>query len=354
MKAITYQAPEGVSFGDYQTPEPEPGELLLKVVAASICGTDLRIFHGAHRMYADGTRRIPGHEMVGTVVEVGMNVKDYKVGERVFVAPNWGCGHCRQCIRGHNNLCPDYGAIGITHDGAFAEYMRVPAPALLQGNVIPIDGSLDPAQAALIEPFACVLRGQDALSIQPGETVLVMGAGPIGLMHLKLARLRGAGMVLVSEPVPERRAHAVAMGASAVVDPLEMDLQDFVSSRTGGIGADLIIVAAPSHVAQEAALGLAAKGGRVNFFGGLPKDRPLVQLDANLIHYKELVITGTTGCSTADCRRAAEIVSAGLVDLGDLISLRLSLMQVDVAIKAAEDRRALKVVFDFNMNKETS
>ncbi len=197
-----------------------------------------------------------------------------------------------------------------------------------------------------------MLRGQDALDIQPGETVMVMGAGPIGLMHLKLARLRGAGKVIISEPVQERRDRARIVGAIFVYDPLSDEFNAHIQDETRGKGVDVIIVAAPSHAAQQEALNLAATGGRINFFGGLPKDRPLVQLDANAVHYKELIVTGTTGCSTADCRRATDLVSAGLVDLGDLISLRLPLSQFEDAFSAAEDRQVLKVAFDFNMNKE--
>jgi L-iditol 2-dehydrogenase len=344
MLAAVYHGPEDLRIEQAPIPEIGSGEILLKVDAASVCGTDIRILHGAHRKYPPGTVRIPGHEVAGTIARLGEGIVGYQEGQRVFVAPNWGCGHCRQCVSGKNNLCADYGATGITVDGAFAEYLRVPAPAVLQGNVMPVAPAVDPAHAALIEPFACVLHGQDVLEIQPGEVVLVMGAGPIGLMHLKLALLRGAGRLLVSEPLAERRALALAMGADAAIDPVTQDLGGFVRESTGGLGADVIIVAAPSHAAQEAALQLAAIGGRINFFGGLPKDRPLIQLDANLVHYKELRVTGTTACSTSDCRRAAEIVSSGKIDLGDLVSLRYPLQQAREAFAAAEQGSALKVV----------
>ena len=193
-------------------PEIETGELLVKVLSASICGTDLRIFHGNHRMYPRGTVRIPGHEVVGTIAKIGDGLTDFSVGQRVFIAPNMGCGHCAQCVSGNNNLCANYDAIGVTIDGGFAEYVRVPANAVQQGNVIPVSESVDPAVAALMEPFACVLRGQNALHIQPGEVVLVIGAGPIGVMHTKLASARGAGRVIVSEPSRPRRAGQDAWG----------------------------------------------------------------------------------------------------------------------------------------------
>jgi L-iditol 2-dehydrogenase len=346
MLAAVYHGPKDLRVEQVPVPKIGPGELLIKVMDASICGTDLRIFHGNHRMYTEGTVRIPGHEVVGTIAEMGGNIAGYHIGQRVFVAPNMGCGHCRQCISGNNNLCANYDAVGVTIDGGFAEYMRVPANSVNQGNVIAISESVDPAVAALMEPFACVLRGQNALHIKPGETVLVMGAGPIGVMHTKLAKVRGAGRVIVSEPIPDRATQAKLMGADRVVNPTEEDLQGVLNEETAGRGADVIIVAAPVHAAQEAALNLAAIGGRINFFGGLPKDRPTINFDSNLVHYKEIVVTATTACSTADCWQTAEIVNAGLVDLSGLVSQRFPLSEAVKAFVAAEDRKSLKIVLE--------
>jgi len=346
MLAAVYHGPNDLRVEDVPIPKIGKGDLLVKVLSASICGTDLRIFHGNHRMYPPGTIRIPGHEIVGLIVDSGVEGTGYGTGQRVFCAPNTGCGHCLQCISGNNNLCADYEALGVTLDGGFAEYMRMPANSVRQGNVIPISDDVDAAIAALMEPFACVVRGQNALLIRPGETVLVIGAGPIGVMHTKLAKARGAGRVIVSEPLQDRASRARHMGADRVVDPSSKDLLTAIHEETRGRGADVIIVAAPAHVAQESAIELAAIGGRINFFGGLPKDRPMISVDSNLIHYKELVITGTTACSTADCWQAAEIVNSGLVDLSDLVSRRFPLREALTAFATAEDRKSLKIVLE--------
>jgi len=346
MLAAVYHGPEDVRLEEVPVPIIGADEVLLKVANAGICGTDLRIWHGAHRKFPPGTVRIPGHELVGDIAELGANVKGLEPGERVFVAPNMGCGHCRQCVSGNNNRCARYEAIGVTMDGAFAEYVRIPAAAILQGNLIPLAAQADPAAAALIEPFACVLRGQDAVAVKPGEVVLVVGAGPVGIMHVMLARLRGAGRVIVSDLLPDRLRLAIRTGADRTVSPLQEDLAAVIAEESGGEGADVIIVAAPAAGAQEEALKLSAIGGRINLFGGLPREQSTIRFDSNLVHYKELVVTGTTACSTADCWRAAALVNSGRVDLSHLVSARFPLSEALQALAAAEDRKSLKVVIE--------
>jgi L-iditol 2-dehydrogenase len=346
MLAAVYYGPRDLRVEEVPVPVAGAGELLLRVEDASICGTDLRIYNGQHRLYAPGAVRIPGHEVVGVIAAIRSGVEGYAAGQRVFVAPNMGCGHCRQCVSGANNLCPNYQAVGITMDGGFAQFMRVPAQAVRQGNVMPVRADLDPAAAALIEPLACVLRGQRALGVRAGDAVLVMGAGPIGVMHIKLARLSGARLVLVSEPNPLRLERARSSGADRAINPATEDLAAAVFEQTGRQGVDAVIVATAAHAAQEIAPQLAAIGGRINFFGGLPKDRPTITFDANLVHYRELIVTGTTACSTDDCRRSAEIVNSGRLDLSDLISGRFPLTRTAEAFAAAEDGRSLKIVLE--------
>jgi L-iditol 2-dehydrogenase len=221
--------------------------------------------------------------------------------------------------------------------------MRIPAAAIRQGNVMPVEEAVDPAVAALIEPFACVLRGQNAVDVHDGDIVVVMGAGPIGVMHAKLARLRGALRVIVSEPADGRRQQALELGADRVVDPLNEDLKTAVMEESDGRGADVIIVAAPSKQAQESALEIAATGGRINFFGGLPKQDPTIRFDSNKVHYKELIVTGTTACSTYDCLRAADIVNSGRIDLTPLVTGRFPLREAGQAFAAAADGSNLRV-----------
>jgi L-iditol 2-dehydrogenase len=313
------------------------------VLSANICGTDLRIYKGGHRHYPPGAVRIPGHEVAGEIAALGERVSGYEIGQRVFVAPNMGNGRHRATISGNNNMDPDFQAIGINLDGAFAEYLRVPALAIQQGNLMPIHKSVDPAVAALIEPLACVLRGQNALNVRSSDVVVVMGAGPIGILHLLLANLRGALRVVVSEPAAGRREQALAFGADRVVDPLSENLPDVVLAESDGRGADVMIVAAPSKAAQEMALEIAAIGGRINLFGGLAKDDPIIRFNSNTVHYKELIVTGTTACSTYDCLQAADIVNSGRLELAPLVTARFSLAEATAAFAAAADGRNLRV-----------
>ena len=355
MFAAVYHGPEDLRVEQRSTPSAGRGELVLQVDYASICATDLRILRGAHRKFGPGTVRVPGHEVVGTIADIGSGVDHgYRLGQHVFVAPNVGCGRCRQCLRGQNNLCANYDALGITRDGAFAEFLRVPAPFIEQGNVMPFPDTLDAASVSLAEPFACVLHGQQAVSIDSEDVVLILGAGPIGVMHVLAAKAANAAKILVSDQSPPRLHMANKVGADRVVNFRDESLPDVVAKETDGRGADVIVVAAGVREAIEGAPALAAIGGRINCFAGLGSNDAVVRLDANVIHYKELVVTGTTGCSTADCRHSMDLISSGKIDLGPLISGRYSLDHVKEAFDLARSGNVFKVVLKINTGKEDS
>jgi L-iditol 2-dehydrogenase len=213
---------------------------------------------------------------------------------------------------------------------------------------MPFPDALEGAAVALAEPFACVLRGQQALEIGSGDAVLILGAGPIGVMHMLAAKAAGAAKILASDLTPARLEMAARVGADRVVDVREESLPDVVAAETEGRGADVIVVAAGVREAMESAPALAAISGRINFFAGLGAGDSVVRLDSNLIHYKELVVTGTTACSTGDCRRSLELISSGKVDLRPLVSARFGLDRVKEAFDLARSGAALKVVLQMN------
>jgi len=343
VKALVYNGPGALVLEERPQPHPGPGEVVLHIDACCICGTDLRIASGAHRAYTDAAGRVPGHEIVGTVAETGDGATA-ELGNHVFVAPNYGCGRCRSCRRGQVNLCDQPRAIGITQDGGFADYLLLPRELVDQGNLLPFTGIGDVGTAALAEPLACALRGSRACSIGPGDVVVVYGAGPVGLFHIALARLAGAGAVLVCEPNPDRHQRALAWGATSAHTSADDELRAALAAAGNPRGADVVIVAAPSPAAQAEALELAGPAGRVNFFAGLARDRSRVELDTNLVHYKELLVTGTTGSTNVECRAALDLIVEGRVDAGSLVEARFDLASAEAAFDLAGSGGAMKVM----------
>jgi len=344
MLAAVYHGPGDIRVEEVERPSIGEEEALLRVRAASICGTDLRIYSSGHFKIPPGTSRILGHEFAGEVAEVGSMVKALTPGMRIAIAPNIGCGVCEQCIQGHNHLCPTYEAFGISLDGAFSEYMLIPKEAIRQGNIVPLPEGVSFEEVALNEPFSCCYNGSRVCRIEPGDLVLIVGAGPIGIMHLFLASLGGASKVIISEMIEERLAKALEFGADLAINPEKEDLPAAIREATDGRGVDVIIVAAPSPAAQEQALDLAAPQGRINFFGGLPQGREFINFNSNRVHYKQLMVTGTTGSSNYQYRKSMEIIGSGKIDLSPLISARFPLSKVKEAFTLAASKKAMKVL----------
>ena len=241
MKALVFEGPNKIELKDVPIPELKAGELLLKVKACLICGTDIRIFRGK-KTKGVRTPNILGHEFSGVVEKVGEGVDEYKIGDGVSVAPVIPCLSCYNCKHDMENVCLNRNAFGYEYDGAFAEYVKIPAKALLSGNVYHIPENVDFETIALAEPLACCINGQRNSQIKLGDIVVVIGAGPIGLMHLLLAKHSGA-RVIVSELNEQRRQTALDLGADLVVDPASEDLTQVVLQNTDGIGADVVIMA---------------------------------------------------------------------------------------------------------------
>ena len=318
----------------------ESGDLVLRVKAATICGTDIRVFRGRKTA---GIRypSIIGHEFSGEIVAID-GPSPFRVGQRVGVCPAIPCGHCPQCLRGRENLCPDLQAIGYEIDGAFAEFIRIPARAVELGNVHLLPENVSYEEAALIEPLACVLNGQNKVALRQGDAVVILGAGPIGTLHAKLAQLRGASRVIVSEPNPARRAAALEAGADVVIDPMAGDLRTAIRAETRGQGADVVICAIGIPALASQAVGLAAKGGRVSLFAGFSKGET-GNLDVNAIHYEELRLTGAFGLSRKDYEDSLNMVADGRIVVREMITHRYGLDAVDDAFTMAESGAAMKV-----------
>ncbi|MBX6381420.1 MAG: alcohol dehydrogenase catalytic domain-containing protein [Microbispora sp.] len=353
MRAAIFHEPGKIVVTDVPVPRIEPDEILIRVRAASICGTDLRIAKHGHFKLPSGQTRVLGHEVAGEIVEVGPRVSGYRVGDRVSVTPNVGCGHCRHCREGLNNMCPDYEAFGITIDGGFEEYLRVPGFALQRGNVFRLPESVSYAEAALTEPFSCCYRGQRALGVGFEDVVVVVGAGPIGAFHVMLARLAGARKIIVSDHSASRLDIAGRLGADVLVEASRQDLVATVLAETRGRGADVVITAASSPQIQSGAVDLLATHGRVNFFAGLGQG-DAVPIDTNKLHYKGLVLTGTTGSSNADYARALELVGQQRVRLGELVSATFPIDRIDEAFEHSASGAGMKAMVVFDDSEEVA
>jgi L-iditol 2-dehydrogenase len=342
MKAAVFHGPEDLRFEERPAPSPEPNELLIRVGACAICGSDLRTYRFGARNISEPV--IIGHEVAGTVVEAGAALTGWAAGDRVAVAPAVPCCECTYCRRGVHTMCDNLRSIGYEFDGGFAEYMIVPWAAVRAGCVNRIPDNLTLEEATLAEPLACAINGQELLGVGLDDTVAILGAGPLGCLHTDLARVRGARKVILVDVQARRLELARAFAADALVDGGREDVAARVRAETEGAGASVVIVAAPSAQAQEQALTLAAKRGRVSFFGGLPKTSPCASLNANLIHYRELFIMGAYGSMPRHNRMALDLLAAGRIHVTGLVGLTVPLGRLLEGFDAAAQGRVLKVV----------
>ncbi len=334
MRGAQLRAPNDIVVTDVPIPDLGPGDLLLRVKATTICGTDVRIFSGKKTR---GVRypSIIGHEFSGVVTDTTPEITDFAEGDAISVDPVIPCGHCEYCLSGMENVCANRRAIGYEFDGSFAEYVRIPAAAVQAGNVCRIPAGTSWEAAALAEPLACCINGQNRVGIPLGSTVLVMGAGPIGLMHIRLAKHRGARTVIASELHEHRRDAAHTFGADLVCDPRGEDVQDIVLKATGGLGADVVILAIGQPKLAEEAVGLCRKGGKVSLFAGFSPGSS-VNIDPNLVHYNEVAITGASALTRQDYRNALALVSQEEFGIDRLVTHRYPLEDMGEALAVAE------------------
>ncbi len=342
MLAAQLNAPEDLELVEKDRPTPGPGEVLLKIEANTMCGTDYRLYTGAKTA---GVRPgvVPGHEIAGRVEEIGEGVDDILpdlvVGQQATVSIVVSCGHCRKCLNDREHLCENLELFGYAIDGGLQEYMIVPEIALRRGNLITTSQELDPRALCLAEPISCCLNGLDQFKVEAGETVAVLGAGPIGLIHAQLALASGAKHVFVTNRGEERRAVADRLGATGVGPD---ELADRVNEVTGGAGADVVIVCIGAPDLAQEALELVAEGGRVNYFAGFPKGSTS-EMEPNLIHYKELQVTGGSNARRRDVIRAIKLLEKGLINVDEIVTHTFPLSKVKDAYQAVNDRLGVKI-----------
>ncbi|HET9028108.1 MAG TPA: alcohol dehydrogenase catalytic domain-containing protein [Trueperaceae bacterium] len=320
MLATRAHGPDDLRVERVPIPVPQDGDVLLRIAAAGICATDRKI---AARGSASGEPLTLGHEIVGIA----------NGSRRVVVAPNVGCGHCRACKRGQSNYCLEHEAFGIHVDGGMAEYLLVPERAVAAGHLLNLPDTLDTAQATLVEPIGCAVESLAACQLGPGESVLIIGDGVMGRLHVPLAKALGAGKVTLVGRHQARLRHAAALGADVCLDDADPHLELSLSDAHGGDGFDVIVVTIGQSLAVTRSQGHLAVGGRLNLFAGLPKTESTLAFDGNLVHYRNQSILGTTGASLSSLRKTIELLEEGRLVTEGLIS---STFQLDEALDAFE------------------
>ncbi|HET9597919.1 MAG TPA: alcohol dehydrogenase catalytic domain-containing protein [Anaeromyxobacteraceae bacterium] len=337
---VVYRGPREVGIERMESPPPVgPGEVLVRVEACAICGTDVKSFHkGNPRIKPPMTM---GHEFVGAVEAVGEGAPAPRPGARVVMATTIGCGECGSCRAGRSNLCRAAEAIGFHYPGAMAPWVVIPARAVRLGHLVEV-GDLAAPVAALAEPLSCVVNGLARLPLRQIRTALVIGLGPLGLLHALAARARGVERTVCSQAPGVRADLARALGFAEIVPPAELDAA--CGELTRGEGFDLVVVTAPDRAVQSRSPAYARKGGWVSLFASLPPADELLSVSSRAIHYGELFVFGTSDSTPAHVREAVALLRDDPETFEKLVTHRLPVCEFARAMDEIAARRAVKVV----------
>lgn len=336
MKAVRLESVGAIALREVAKPSPGPDDLLVRVEACGVCGTDRHLFHGEFPCKPPVT---PGHEFSGIVEAIGSSVSGFSVGDRVTGDPNIACGRCSHCHAGRVNLCRNLSAIGIHRDGGFADYVVVP-----QKQAFLLPAGLDPKHGAFCEPLACCLHGVDLAEVRPGASVVVLGGGVIGLLTVQLARLAGATTVILSTRQASRRALAEELGATATIDPASLDVIDAISGPAGLVpgGVDVVFECAGVRDTVEQSMRLARPGGTVVIVGVMPQGMKAAFEPFDLL-FRELRVLGSF-LNPFTHRRAAELIAKGALEIDKLISRQVTLDEAAAVIASPPAPGEVKVL----------
>jgi L-iditol 2-dehydrogenase len=343
MKSAFLVGPKTIEVRDVAAPHAPVDGLVMKMEACGVCGSDLRRWQEGPPPGA--AYLVQGHELAGVVIETGPQVKRFAIGDRIAVAPDIHCGECWYCRQGRYNLCLDLRLLGITpgYAGGFAEQVALTGEVLRNGIVHSLPEGLSFQAGGLAETLSSVLASHQNCGLALGETMAVLGAGPIGCLHAILGKARGA-RVLMAEPNPTRRKMAEQFGVDRLIDVTTQDVVSEVQKLTGGLGADVVICANPVASTQTQAVEMARRGGRIVLFGGLPKANPMVSLNSNLIHYGEKVVLGAFSYHPSFHEAALRTLARELVNVDQFITHHRPLSKVAEAFAVAASGEALKVM----------
>ena len=342
MRAVVYYAPGDIRVEERPEPIAALDNLIVEVHCCAICGTDLKLATtGNPRCHPP---RIIGHEMVGHIVYVGSQVEGFALGNRVTLATTLACGECNVCQRGLGNMCPNAKPISYDFDGAFAERLAIPPLALRGGNVVKVPPEVPDEAAALSEPLSCVINAQELAGVRAGDNVLIIGGGPLGALHAEVAKALGARRVMIVQRSEPRLSMLRALREVQVIAGAQEDVRACVMAHTDGLGADVVIVCAPSRAAQEQSVQFARKGGLVSLFASLPKGDSDITFDSRVIHYGELRIVGASDSRPEHVRQAVYLLAAGKIDTAPIITHRVQLEDIHSGLDLMQNKQSLKVM----------
>jgi len=344
MKAVVVRAPMQFAVEEVAVPQcPEQG-FLLKVVACGLCGSDLRTLRSGHRRMTFPW--IIGHEICGDVIQVGSEYQGpWEMGERLAVGPNAYCGVCDFCGDGRYEFCENVVEIAQKWPGGLAEVIAIPEACVRLGTIHRLPQGLDPVYAAISEPLSSVVNAQEQGRVGLGDTVMIIGSGPVGCAQVSLARARGADRIFIADIVDERLRLAKPFEPDVIINAAKMDLLEEARRLTGGKGPDVVITATPAPIAVVQAVEMARKTGRILVFGGLPKDDSKPGVDMNIVHYKTLHLIGISGFGPRHQRQALQLLASGRIPGDKLVSHRFPLSEFEKGAKMALEGKVLKAVF---------
>ena len=342
MKAAVYYGAGDIRVEDRPEPVPVENNIIAKIICCAICGTDLKLATiGNPRCHPP---RIIGHELAACITHVGAAVKGFTVGERVTMATTIACGKCAYCNRGLGNLCPDTKPVSYDVDGAFAEIIAIPPEAIAGGNVIKVPDSLTDDAAALSEPLSCALNAQEIAGVKPGDTVLILGGGPLGALHAELAKALAAKKVMLVQRSEPRLSLLRKLKRVVVIDGNRKDLASVVKKRTDGLGADCVIVCASNRQAHEESISLVRKAGTVILFASLPRDAAEITFDSRVIHYGELRVVGASDSRPEHVAKAVNLLTEDKVDIERIITDRIALKDIHKGLELMKKKESLKIL----------
>lgn len=342
MKAVMYYAPKDIRIETIPVPSCGDNEIRVKVDACAVCGTDLK-------SYNNGNPRIKaplpmGHEFTGLVETIGKNVDGFSIGDRVVMATTISCGECYYCKKGWRNICVNLAPMSFSYAGGMAEYTTIPARALKNGHVIKVPEGVKAEYAALSEPVSCAVNTSEICEVQKGDTVVVIGAGSLGMINACVAREFGAKKIILVNRSKPRLERARSFGFDVLIHSEEQDAVQIIFDETDGIGADVVIVAAPAAKPQEQAIEMVRKRGTVCLFASLPVGKNLLSLDSRKIHYGELRVLGISDSTPRHVTKAVELISNNRLPMDKLATHVLGLDEIFKAFELMQSGASLRVV----------